>query len=84
MKLENKIALKYIFTSKDISFVKLINLLATIGIMIGVAAIIFVVSILSGFQEMNYDQILGFDPHIRIKLDEKSYENSELIIFVRS
>lgn len=84
MKLENKIALKYIFTSKDISFVKLINLLATIGIMIGVAAIIFVVSILSGFQEMNYDQILGFDPHIRIKLDEKSYENSELINFVRS
>ena len=83
MKLENRIALKYIFSSKDISFVKIINLLATMGITIGVAAIIFVVSILSGFQVMNYEQILGFDPHIRVKLSEETEKNTELINFIR-
>lgn len=83
MKLENRIALKYIFTSKDISFVKIINLLATMGITIGVAAIIFVVSILSGFQVMNYNQILGFDPHIRVKLSEVNDENTKLINYIR-
>ena len=83
MKLENKIALKYILSSKDISFVKVINVLATIGIAIGVAAIIFVVSILSGFQVMNYNQILGFDPHIRVSLSENESLNNELISYVK-
>lgn len=83
MKLENKIALKYIFTSKDISFVKIINLLATAGITIGVAAIIFVVSILSGFQVMNYEQILGFDPHIRVRLSEDQNTNNKILDYVR-
>lgn len=83
MKLENRIAFKYIFTSKDISFVKIINLLATAGITIGVAAIIFVVSILSGFQVMNYEQILGFDPHVRVKLTDSADENTKLINYVR-
>ena len=83
MKLENKIALKYILSGKDISFVKVINVLATIGIAIGVAAIIFVVSILSGFQVMNYNQILGFDPHVRVSLSENEDSNNELISFVR-
>lgn len=83
MRLENKIAFKYIFSSKDISFVKIINLLATAGITIGVAAIIFVVSILSGFQVMNYNQILGFDPHIRVQLSDKNYDNTKLINYIR-
>lgn len=83
MKLENRIALKYIFTSKDISFVKIINLLATMGITIGVASIIFVVSILSGFQVMNYEQILGFDPHVRVKLSDNDLNNTKLIHYVR-
>lgn len=84
MKLENKIALKYILSGKDISFVKVINVLATIGIAIGVAAIIFVVSILSGFQVMNYNQILGFDPHIRVSLSENESLNNDLISYVRN
>lgn len=62
---------------------KIINLLATMGITIGVAAIIFVVSILSGFQVMNYEQILGFDPHVRVKLSDKDANNTKLINYVR-
>jgi len=62
--------------------VKIINLLATLGITIGVAAIIFVVSILSGFQVMNYEQILGYDPHVRVKLSGDSETDAALIKFV--
>jgi lipoprotein-releasing system permease protein len=82
LKLEHKIALKYIFTSKDISFVKIINLLATIGTTIGVAAIIFTVSILSGFQVMNYEQILGYDPHIRVHLSSNKDTNNNILDYV--
>jgi len=63
--------------------VKIINLLATIGITIGVASIIFVVSILSGFQVMNYQQILGYDPHVRVKLSGNSDTDTPLINYVR-
>jgi len=63
--------------------VKIINLLATLGITIGVASIIFVVSILSGFQVMNYEQILGYDPHVRVKLSGKSDIDKSLINYVR-
>lgn len=62
---------------------KIINLLATIGITIGVASIIFVVSILSGFQVMNYQQILGYDPHVRVKLSGNSDTDTPLINYVR-
>ncbi|PKL80944.1 MAG: hypothetical protein CVV25_01825 [Ignavibacteriae bacterium HGW-Ignavibacteriae-4] len=62
---------------------KIINLLATLGITIGVAAIIFVVSVLSGFQVMNYEQILGYDPHVRVKLSGKSDVDNSLINYVR-
>ena len=61
---------------------KIINLLATLGITIGVASIIFVVSILSGFQVMNYEQILGYDPHVRVKLSGNSETDTALIKFV--
>lgn len=63
---------------------KIINLLATIGITIGVASIIFVVSILSGFQVMNYQQILGYDPHVRVKLSGNSEVDNSLINYVRN
>ncbi|MER3329479.1 MAG: ABC transporter permease, partial [Candidatus Kapaibacterium sp.] len=62
---------------------KIINLLATLGITIGVASIIFVVSILSGFQVMNYEQILGYDPHVRVKLSGKNDLDESLINYVR-
>lgn len=62
---------------------KIINLLATIGITIGVASIIFVVSILSGFQVMNYQQILGYDPHVRVKLSGNNNIDNSLIKYVR-
>lgn len=62
---------------------KIINLLATLGITIGVASIIFVVSVLSGFQVMNYEQILGYDPHVRVKLSGKSDVDNSLINYVR-
>jgi lipoprotein-releasing system permease protein len=84
LRLENNIAIKYILSGKEISFVKVINVLATTGIAIGVAAIIFVVSILSGFQVMNYNQILGFDPHLRVSLSAETEQNNELISFVRN
>jgi lipoprotein-releasing system permease protein len=43
-----------------------ISIISLIGIVIGVAALISVMSIFNGFREFTEKQLIGFDPHIRI------------------
>lgn len=66
MNFEHKIALRYIFSKRSYNFITVITTISLIGITIGVAAIIAVLSIFNGFQDITQNQITGFDPHIRI------------------
>ncbi len=66
MKPEIKIALRYIFSKHQFNFITIINFLSLIGITIGVASLIIVLSIFNAFQTIAIDQIVGFDPHIII------------------
>jgi lipoprotein-releasing system permease protein len=66
MKFEYFIALRYIFAKRSFNFITVITVLSIIGITVGVAALIVVLSIFNGFQNMTKKQFLGFDPHIRI------------------
>lgn len=66
MNFETKIALRYIFSKRSYNFISVITTISIIGIMIGVAALIAVLSIFNGFQDITLNQISGFDPHIRI------------------
>jgi lipoprotein-releasing system permease protein len=60
------IAKRYIFTKRNFQFISVITFLSLIGIAIGVAALIIVLSIFNGFQELTKQQFIGFDPHLRI------------------
>ncbi|GAB1371487.1 ABC transporter permease [Candidatus Kapaibacterium sp.] len=66
MKVEQFIAFRYIITKRTYHFISIITILSLIGITVGVAAIIAVLSIFNGFQVLTKSQFIGFDPHIRI------------------
>ena len=66
MKIDNLIAIRYIFPKHSYNFISFITLLSIIGIIIGNAALISVQSIFNGFQKLTIKQIVGIDPHIRI------------------
>lgn len=66
MSFEIKIALRYIFSKRSYNFITVITTISIVGITIGVAALIAVLSIFNGFQQITEKQISGFDPHIRV------------------
>ncbi len=66
MSYEKKIALRYIFSKRSFNFITVITFISILGITVGTAALIAVMSIFNGFQEITVKQIVGFDPHIRI------------------
>jgi lipoprotein-releasing system permease protein len=48
-------------------FINIIMLVSVIGITVGVAALIIVLSVFNGFNSVVTDVLVGFDPHIRIE-----------------
>ncbi|MCK5742028.1 MAG: ABC transporter permease, partial [Chlorobi bacterium] len=66
MRLPIKIAFRYIFTFRSFRFITVISTISLIGIAVGNAALISVLSIFNGFREFTEDQIIGSDPHLRI------------------
>jgi len=63
---EIKIAFRYIFSRHSFNFITIINILSLIGIIVGVSALIIVISMFNAFQDIAIKQIVGFDPHIQI------------------
>jgi lipoprotein-releasing system permease protein len=48
------------------TFLSVISVISVIGVMLGVAVLIIVLSVMSGFDDMWRDKILGFDAHITV------------------
>ena len=64
------LARTYLFSIKQRSFISFINVLAFLGLLIGIASLICVTSIFNGFRLLVRDMLLTIDPHIRITLNE--------------
>lgn len=67
MKIETRIALRYVFNFREFRIISIISFISFLGIVIGVAAILSASSIFNGFREFTENQLIGFDPHIRIE-----------------
>jgi lipoprotein-releasing system permease protein len=63
---ELKVALRYLKPSRKEGFISVIAGFSFLGIMLGVAALIIVLSVMSGFREKLMDSILGFNGHIAV------------------
>ena len=63
-KLENKIALRYLRTRKKDVFLNVISTFSFIGISLGLAVLIIVMSVMNGFRSELINKIVGFNSHI--------------------
>lgn len=68
------IAKRYLRAKHKLNFITIISLLSTLGITIGVAALIIVLSVFNGFGSLVTSIMVSFDPHIRISVtNEKGF-----------
>jgi len=56
----------YIRSKKKDSFLKIISIFSFLGISIGVATLIIVMSVMNGFRAELFDKLLKFNPHISV------------------
>jgi len=70
-KLEQEVILKYLKTKKKDGFLNIISIFSFIGISLGVAVLIIVMSVMNGFRAELVDKILGFNAHAIIQPIEK-------------
>tara|TARA_Y100001970_G_scaffold294015_1_gene445854 strand:+ start:3740 stop:4972 length:1233 start_codon:yes stop_codon:yes gene_type:complete len=65
--IEKLITIRNLKPKKKEGFLKVISIFSFLGIMLGVAILIIVMSVMNGFREELTQKILGFNPHISIK-----------------
>lgn len=62
------IARRYLRSKHTLNFISVISTISIVGITIGVAALVIVMSLFNGFQSLIERFLVGFDPHIRISV----------------
>ena len=93
--LEKEITFRYLKTRKKDGFLNIISIFSFIGISLGVAVLIIVMSVMNGFRTELINKIVGFNAHVTVKpyenpinlekLNEKSLKNiSKELIFSNS
>lgn len=77
---ERFIAKRYLLSKHKINFISIISFISIIGITIGVAALIVVLSVFNGFGSLVTSFLMNFDPHLRVeyKIDTKTKNAEEL------
>jgi lipoprotein-releasing system permease protein len=71
------IALRYLISKKEAGFITVISLISIVGVMVGVAALIIVLSVFNGFNSIVTDILVNFDPHLRIQQNEHTRPGDE-------
>ncbi len=77
-KLESKITLRYLKPQRKEGFLKIISLFSFLGISLGVAVLIIVMSVMNGFRSELVNKILGFNAHIVVKPYSKSIDKKKI------
>ncbi len=67
------LALRYLRPKR--TFVSVITLISVLGVTLGVAVLIIVLSVMSGFDKQLRDKILGFNPHLKVFEREHTMRN---------
>ncbi len=79
-KLEFLIAMRYLKSKRQEGFISVIAVFSFVGIMIGVATLIIVMSVMNGFRYELVNRILGINSHLTIYSRDASIKNYEEII----
>ena len=78
-KTERLISLRNLRPKKKEGFLKIISLFSFLGIMLGVAILIIVMSVMNGFKTDLTKKILGLNPHIVIQPNSFTIDNEYLL-----
>ena len=86
MNLSLHIAKKYFFSKKKRSFIHFISLISMLGVCVGTAALIIVLSVFNGLEDLNRTIFKSSDPDIKIKsANSKSFDfDQTLFIKIQS
>ncbi len=64
------IARRYLLSRKRVTLISVITAISAVGVTIGVAALIVVLSVMNGFFDFVRDLLVSVDPHVRIEAAE--------------
>ena len=67
MRFESFIAKRYLISKHKINFITIISFISVVGITIGVAALIIVLSVFNGFGSLVTKYLMNFEPHLRVQ-----------------
>ena len=63
---ELHVALRYLLAKRKQAFISVISLISTLGVTVGVMAVIIALAVMTGLQQELRDRILGSQPHIYV------------------
>ena len=73
------IALRYLTSKHKEKFISIISLIAILGIAVGVAALIIVIAVMSGFDNDLKEKIIGTNAHMAVESDYGIKPSAELL-----
>ena len=76
--LEKEITLRFLKARKKDGFLNVISIFSFIGISLGVAVLIIVMSVMNGFRTELINKIVGFNSHLTIKSYEQIIDKSKI------
>ena len=65
------------------SFVSIITVLSFLGVALGVAVLIVVLSVMTGFREQFQNKIIGFDAHITVSSPDVIYDSDRIVDLIQ-
>src|ERR1041384_5495530 len=71
------LALRYLRPKR--TFVSIITLISILGVMLGVAVLIIVISVMSGFDHDLREKVFGFSAHLKIMRSTRTMDNYSLV-----
>ncbi len=76
--LEKEITLRFLKARKKDGFLNVISIFSFIGISLGVAVLIIVMSVMNGFRSELIDKIVGFNSHLTVKSYDQIIDKSKI------
>src|SRR5579859_7839042 len=66
MPFELHIAMRYLLAKRKQAFISVISFISTLGVTVGVMAVVIALAIMTGLQNELRDRIVGSNPHIYV------------------
>jgi len=80
MHFELSVALRYLIAKRQQAFISVISLISILGVGLGVAALIIVLGVMTGFSENLRDKILGINAHVIVGSLEKGFADYDRLV----